>query len=158
MSTELDSALLRLEQLASELNRRTDDLNAQIAAVNARLAAMKIGVSIWLVGGRPHGPVLLDPDGDSSHETGSQLGYAKVNGTWQLAVRSVIARNKFFEGDESMPYVEETKGDPTPLLDAPRSIRLAAVAHLPQLIESLAAKASGFLSDLDRVSSRGPQE
>lgn len=66
------------------------------------------------------------------------IGYARVSGTWGIAIRS---RNGFFDDFET----EEWRFN-----DAPRSYRLEALDKLPELLEQLARVANDTANELKR--------
>lgn len=150
-----DGAWTRLQRVTEGINAQADETNRIIRDTNAKLAELKAGVELWLMhGGWP--VFALSPDRGTGFAEGLQLGYAKVADAWQLAARPVEATQRFYEGDESMPWVEiRTKGPARALLDTSRMERVAAVAHLDDLIDALAEKLEGYLRVVERAS-KGP--
>lgn len=154
MADTIDGAFARLNRVTDGLNARADETNRIIRDTNAKLAKLNVGVELWLM--HASWPVFaLSPDRGTGFAEGLQLGYAKVGDAWQLAVRPVQATQKFFEGDESMPWVEiSPKGPPRALLDTSRMERVAAVAHLDNLIDALAERLEGYLGDIELAAAR----
>ena len=115
---------------------------------------MNLGLTCWLAttGGWP---VLLDAAGVDGKTIGYQLGYAKVDEHWQLAVRKVAAVQRFFEGDEDMPYVDVNElSPPTPLVRASRNARIEACAHLSELAYQLTSEVERRLDGLEKAKGR----
>ena len=114
-----------LSAAAAYLNKATDELKETIEALDASVAALNIGLVVWVLVEQ-----YLDPEVEGRHEA-EQIGYAKVNGNWCIALRRII-------GDDYGPgEVREIWA----FNDAPRDLRLRAVEKLPNLIETLAKTA-----------------
>ena len=94
----LGNALGRLSRAAESLNERTDAANRLIAETNHTLGKQTVGVELWLKSGP--WPVILGGTELSVGVVGSQLGFAKVGNDWALALRTVVADQKYYEGDE----------------------------------------------------------
>lgn len=117
----LADALSRALVLRDQLHVLTDALNVEIAAAEASIAALKLGVS---------GSVTIDSD-----ENGGEryLLFMKHNDQWRL----LTAR-----GD----VMTDLYSDLMPLVNAPRSVRLAAVGSLGLLVEELAREVESELT------------
>lgn len=138
--TPSESALEALARAASNLNKETDHLNEIISGLEKRLGEMKLGVSVWLDG---HPIEETEPSNNTS--LSYRVGYAKVGNEWRLAVKRIRRTWGFFEGELDQPFEErEIVGDPAPLANAPRSVRVHACGLLDELIEELTHKASYF--------------
>jgi len=109
----LEEALAQLGQAATALQLETENLNAGIVAFDTRLAEIGAGVTLWL-------DTKLLELGEKSWT----FGYARVNGKMGLAVRQGT-----FE-----PLL-------LPLINAPRHVRVAAVALMRELITALTDRA-----------------
>lgn len=127
MTEEPSVSFHELSAAAAYLNKATDQLKETIEGLDASVGALNIGLVVWVIV-EHH----IDPDDDARYEA-EQIGYAKVNGSWRIAVRRVVAD----ERDCGPPEVREI----WPFNDAPRDLRLRAVEKLPNLIEELAKKA-----------------
>jgi hypothetical protein len=112
-----------------------------IAEWNAKLAALGTKTEIWLVGEEVWPASLED---DSPY----QIGYAQVEGEWQLAFRSCGVQEVIdgtdagvfaYEcGKVSWEVVRDSIAEAEPLLQAPSKVRIAALA----LVERIAARES----------------
>src|SRR5207249_3514221 len=116
-----------LEDTASKLNDASDSVTTVLNAIEKRLASMNIGLEVWLDDKplKKTDPRFIDGDDDSAtvHWTEKRLGYARVDKKWCLAVKSVQMNGPNEEHDE--PVEVCTDGDPIPLAQASRGIRLS---------------------------------
>ena len=106
-----DFSFARLEAISAQLNTVSDSVSELLKRVEAKLATLRLGVEVWLdepIGSMPIG----DKGGQPSDGVTFHVGYAKVNGTWQLAVKCVHLDLRDCEIEEMKPYV--------PLHEAPR--------------------------------------
>jgi hypothetical protein len=125
MAEESPVSFHELSAAAAFLNRATDELKETIEALEASIAALNIGLVVWVLV-EQH----VDP-ADEGHYEAEQIGYAKVNGRWCIALRRI-------EGDDFGPgEVREIWA----FNDAPRDFRMGAVEKLPNLMEELAKQA-----------------
>jgi hypothetical protein len=118
--------LQELQTVAEALNAESSEINTTIAALNAKLAAMTIGQVVW-----------LSPDEDHY-----QIGFAKVEEKWQLAVRWCKEIKWVPDDDRDYNYgeyetVPGTGYNVTPLLQASRELRIRALRYMPSLIDNL---------------------
>jgi hypothetical protein len=122
---------------ASELvNKASDKLNASAANINAILKNVGLGIPSWFEfdGGQ-------DENG-GGYSWSQQIGYAKVGGKWGLAIRSTSHDWSYPEPDE------ETWA----FADAPRSLRVKAAPHIPDLLEKLIQDASDMAQEIEKQS------
>ncbi len=139
-SKDVASMLRRFSSAATRLNADSDSANATISAIEKHLVDENVGLEVWL----PQVVTSADPEGSTLEKTwaATRLGFTKLDGEWQLAVKPVRFVTGFFEGDTSCPYQEEfVAGDPVPLLKSSREIRIRALKLLPDLIEQLTEEA-----------------
>jgi prefoldin subunit 5 len=115
-----------LSKLASSLNTASDELRETVASLDESLKRLNVGISAWVK--------FQSRDDDTEPESydEDQIGYAKVNGTWGIALRRVW-------GDPTRDYHNEV--GPFLFNDASREMRLQSVDHIPELIEALAREA-----------------
>lgn len=106
------AALAALRLKVDQLNSVATAAATEIAALNQRLADMHLELETWSDRTVPN-------DGADA-----LLGYARVDGAWQVAVR-----------------LGHGATDPArPLTKAPRLVRILAVAHLPAVVDAIADK------------------
>jgi len=143
----IDTAVLELSSLASQLNKETDSLNDIILDLERRLGSTKVGVSIWLDNS------LLAETGDGFKQNAWVLGYAKIGDSWRIATKPIT---RTWERTEEMDHGDLTdftkdRGEPVPLLNAPRAVRVDASAFLEQLVNELATKVKGFIANIEQA-------
>lgn len=116
-----------LTAVAADLNQASDDLTQIVTTLDSALQRLNVGIVAWV-------EVVRYQDEKQYHLYESeQLGYAKVNGNWGLAIRKLA-------GDESSPEDDEVR-EIWLFNDAPRGMRLKAVEKLPEVIDQLARSA-----------------
>ncbi len=116
-----------LTTIAADLNQASDDLTQIVTALDSALQRLNIGIVSWVVVSKTH-----DERVPSLYEC-EQVGYAKVNGNWGLAIRKLT-------GNEISPENGKVR-DIWLFNDAPRGVRLRAVEKLPEVIDQLARSA-----------------
>jgi hypothetical protein len=80
------------------------------------------------------------------------LGYTKTDSKWCLAVRRMGAHEEWTQDGDSESCSKrflEPLGDPTPLLGAPRSVRVEAIAKLKPLVDAMTRKTVGFVHAIE---------
>jgi hypothetical protein len=122
--TEFDAgrvkdALMMLDNAARDLNDASDEMNAHVAAIDAALKSLGCGVAAWVT--------LSAGDKEAADAATRQLGYAKVNGRWCVALRQA----RGVRG--SVGYSE----DVWPFTEAARWMRADSVHRLPDLLDAL---------------------
>lgn len=154
MLVGITEQLFQLGQAARRLNDGSDRLDRSLAEIDRALGRLMLGFEHQLT--RPIAEVVHhDRDGKRIIEV-SYLGYMRFAGSderadvrrpgagFHLGVRTV----KVFEGrrppeGEPLPRV-------TPLLEAPRAVRHAAVDHLAELVGGLAAQVDEMVEHIER--------
>jgi hypothetical protein len=142
--------LFHLGQAARRLNDGSDRLDRCLAEIDRALGRLLLGVELQLA--RPIAEVVHhDRDGKRIIEV-NYLGYMRFAGSderragggFHLGIRTV----KVFEGRHA------PEGEPpprvTPLLEAPRAVRHAAVDHLPDLVGKIAAQVDEMVAHIER--------
>jgi hypothetical protein len=150
MADELAPLFARLEERAAQLNAASESVNAIIGVVEARLRNANVGLEVWL------DRTLSADDVESAPGTQAcviqRLGYARLEGEWCLAVKPVRVENGFFEGDTSAPYHnEDWAGEAVRLSKTARSIRIAALAALPALLERIIDEAEACVGTIQEA-------
>jgi len=133
MATTNDSLVVRVQESfrqlstsANQLNEVSDELARAIDRLEEILKKLNLGVAAW----------VSIAEGDDSPFSPTwwarQIGYAKLGNKWGIALRTL-------SGDLSHP--DEDSEQVWSFNEAPRWIRIEAVDHIPQLIESLSKEA-----------------
>jgi hypothetical protein len=140
MSTSNDSLTERVQNsfkqlsvASSQLNAVSDELGKLIAQLESELKKLNLGIEGWVQidGGSS------DPNG---HEWWSRnVGYAKVDGKWGIALRSA-------SGDVRSPEYDDS--DTKLFNEAPRDLRIAAIDKIPDLLEKLSAAAEATTKEI----------
>ena len=120
----VSTAFERLTASAPELNAVSDELAKQIRTIDSALQKLNLGISAWVEFAVQHFE-------DGEFMSARSIGYAKVAGTWGIAIRW-----NGFDPDGN-PATDEWRFN-----DAPRSYRLEALEKLPELLEELAKTVS----------------
>jgi hypothetical protein len=125
LAEKVQSSFLQLSSVATDLNAISDELGKSIAEIDAALKKLNLGISVWVqVSGR-------DDQEDQSHFS-EQVGYAKVDGKWGIALRTV-------SGDHNWP--DRDRVEQWLFSDGPRKLRLAAIGKLPEMLKRLSEEA-----------------
>lgn len=140
---EISTLLSNLAETAATLNKESDHINTLIEQLGEKLRKLNIGIEVWVeepelssvedeeeVGEVEEGNPIKQ---DSSYDT--QLGFTRLHDTWQLAVRQVLYR-RYPDYGSRWDFVR-VESDYSRLLDASRSIRIAALAAFPALLKKL---------------------
>ena len=142
---EFSRLLSALTETAKTLNKESDSLNEVIGRCEQMLAGMKIGLEVWVDTDPLESSAWTEErHTDEEVERGTmdtELGFAEVHGKWRLAVR--VARYETVDlrdNREISPRLYDVS-QMTALLDASRRERIAALKHLPRLIEAMKREA-----------------
>jgi hypothetical protein len=122
--SRVEASFRKLSAVASDLNFSSDELGKSISDLDAALKKLNLGIPAWVsFRGRS--------DPNEGWYWSEDLGYAKVGGTWGIALRTVKG-----DGDPENESVETWLFN-----DGPRSFRLSAIEVIPKLLEQLSAEA-----------------
>lgn len=119
----LIEAYRHLAASAALLNKSSDALSQPIAALDAGLQKLNLGITSW----HPFRRVEIE-----GLWFVSDVGYAKLNGHWGLALRHSIGTTPQTEHDTQEEWLFN---------DAPRHMRIDAIDHLPDLLLKLSKNA-----------------
>jgi hypothetical protein len=119
----VQKAVQQLPTVAATLNAASDDLAGSVSKLDALLKKFNLGVPTWVSFEKSRWD-------DGSYQ--EDIGYAKVNGKWGIAIRTI-------ECDFSDPDSSATKWL---FNDAPRLLRVHAVEKIPELLEALLESAA----------------
>jgi|SRR5579862_4721336 len=125
-----EKSLLSFDQLsaiAQSLNQATNELTRVVGALDESLQRLSVGIVVWV-------HVQTWSEEDSPFYEAEQVGYAKVNGLWGIAIRKVAGREDTDDPDEVRNIWLFN--------DAPRDLRLRAIEKLPQVVDELAKAAA----------------
>jgi hypothetical protein len=130
----------QLTQSAARLNAASDEFSRTVAPIDAALKKLNLGVAAWhkYMGGSP------DADGDYWSR---ELGYARVQGKWGLALRTVEGNVNDFD-DDTQTWLFN---------DAPRMMRVEAIDHIPALLEELVKQSEKVATELHKQVGRAAE-
>src|SRR5262249_898685 len=137
--SELSTRLSSLEEEATKLNGVSNSATDILNTVEKRLARMNIRLEVWLDSWplKKTDPRFIDDDEESVkvHWIQKALGYARTEKKWWLGVKTVQMNGPEEEHEEPIEVCID--GDPIPLAQASRTIRLSAIRLLPRFLERL---------------------
>ena len=114
-----------LSSAAADLNKASDELSKAITVLDDSLQKLNLGITAWVV--------YLDRiQEDCPSYDRDELGYARINGKWGLAIHRIT-------GDADSGEHQE-KGS-WPFNEAPREMRVLAVNAVPSLLHALTERA-----------------
>jgi hypothetical protein len=118
-----------LSASASEVNKASSELASAVSHLDEMLKRLNLGITGWVV--------IRSRNAEPPQYDDYELGYARVNSKWGLAIRRI-------HGD---PDHEDVEG-PWAFSDAKRELRIGAVDKIPELLEKLAQKAADTAEQL----------
>jgi hypothetical protein len=120
-AVDIGTQFRALASTAASLNKASDELTHAVSVLDEALKKLNIGLTVWE-------SFAFGQCEDPSYSA-DQIGYAKVNGKWGIALKSIWGNEAFDVHHEDGPWL---------FGEAPRQMRVQSVAHLPKLIENLA--------------------
>jgi len=123
--TKIQTSFRQLSVEAAALNSASDQFTRTIRALDEAIKKLNVGLTVWVT--------FNTWASDGPDYSMDQIGYAKVKGEWGIALRSV-------DVDQIQDLQEET--GLWLFSDAPRELRLDAIAKLPELIAALSDAAA----------------
>jgi hypothetical protein len=124
LAERVKSSYLQLSGVASDLNTVSDELGKSVASVDSALKKLNLGVTVWVS--------IRDWDGEDLDYYREQIGYAKVDGKWGIALRTVSGNQNNPDRDNVEQWL---------FSDGPRKLRLSAIEKLPELLKNLSDEA-----------------
>ena len=124
LSERVQSSYLQLSSVASELNTISDELGKSIAEIDAALKKLNLGITVWAK--------ISDQNDEDLNYFMEQIGYAKVDGKWGIALRTVAGNHQCPEREVTEQWL---------FSDGPRRLRLGAIEKLPELLKALSDEA-----------------
>jgi hypothetical protein len=123
LSAKVQSSFSELSAVAAELNAVSDELGKSITELDEALRKLNLGITVWVD--------LVGSDGlpEDSWFYSEEIGYAKMNGRWGIALRTI-------DGDYNAPE-EYHKEEAWLFNDGPRPLRLSAIKKIPEVLEKL---------------------
>jgi hypothetical protein len=127
LAERVGASYQQLSSVASDLNKISDELGKSIAEIDSALKKLNLGVEVWVMissqSGRPE-------ENDFTYYIES-VGYAKVDGSWGIALKTESGDERFDESTTRQWLFNE----------GPRTLRLASIGRLPDLLDALSQEA-----------------
>lgn len=153
--SELSRQLSDLREVAKHLNEKSDEITALIAQFQAALRELNLGLEVWTplqseessfvppFGSKKAIPVTIE----------TVLGYARGEDGWALYVKRTIYRSTTAVGPLGLAQKGEVVKANTwlKLLDASRSVRIAALDAFPKLLEALKTSAESAVQSINNA-------
>jgi hypothetical protein len=156
---EFSALLTTLTNTAETLNAESADINTLIDQMEEKLQALNLGFEVWV--NRCPLTERLSEEENYDRDIGNgplvtrgtqdtQLGYTKIGDAWRLAIRT--ATWQYVDPEQPDGEAKEiVHGNPTPLNDAPRHLRIKALEAFPALIWLLQEEAEKALQAITRA-------
>lgn len=122
---KIQEQYLALAKLAPSLNSASDELAKAVAPFEETFKRLNLGLTQWV------GYAFADVE--APRYDVYQIGYAKVQGKWGIALRRIWGNEQLDHHEEEGPWLFN---------DAPREMRLQSVDQIPELFEALVKAAS----------------
>jgi prefoldin subunit 5 len=135
LSEAVSASFLELTAAAQTLNAVSDALGKTISEIDESLKKLNLGVTAWVTVQSWGGESAEYPEYDAE-----EIGYAKVNGKWAIALRTRSGNAKYPEREER---IEEWVFN-----EAARTLRLKAIGKVPALISQLSQEANQLAKEL----------
>lgn len=135
LSESVSSSFRELSAAAGALNVVSDELGKAVSEIDDSLKKLNLGVTAWVQMQKWGGA----HERDLSY-TIEELGYAKINSKWGIAVR-------VRSGDDEHPEYDESV-EAWLFNDATRALRLRAIKKIPELLNKLSEEATKVTKEL----------
>jgi hypothetical protein len=156
--SDLSRQLSALREVAKHLNEKSDEVATLIAQFQTTLRELNLGLEVWIPL-QSEESALVPPFGSKQAipvTTETALGYARGEDGWALYVRRTAYRATTTPSPLG-PAALAQKGEVVKvnkwlkLLDASRSIRIAALDAFPKLLEALKTSAESAVQSIDNA-------
>jgi hypothetical protein len=124
LSARINQSFKQLAGVAVALNEATEQFTAVTAPADELLKKLNLGVDCWVR--------YRTSEYDNGNKRHFEIGYAKINGRWGMALRTLND-----EPDEP----EYTNIERWAFNEGPRGMRVDAIQKLPELLDELVKKA-----------------
>jgi hypothetical protein len=124
LADRVQASYLQLSAVASDLNSISDELGNSVAEIDAALKRLNLGIEVWV-------QITFSRDDEFGYYC-DEIGYAKVDGRWGIALKSASGNEQDPEGERSEQWLFN---------DGPRKLRLSSIEKLPELLRKLSEEA-----------------
>ncbi len=115
----------QLSSIASNLNKASNEFTETVGTLDKALQRLNVGLVVWVT--------CREWTNDDGSEVREQIGYAKVDREWGIALRILDGH----VDDPGPDSVRETWA----FNEAPRELRLRCIEGLPKVIDALGQSA-----------------
>jgi hypothetical protein len=129
-SSQIAQTFEKLSKTAKSINNESDKLSKTVENLDLALRSLNLGVYAWVQFGKW--------SGENNRSGHSEIGYDKMHSGWGISLRTI-------EFDED--GLEDRRTEWT-FNNAPRELRLLAIAYIPNLFEALNQKAMNIALEL----------
>ncbi len=129
-SERAENSFKQLASAAQALSSASDDLSKVIRHFDASLKKLALGITVW---------IEVSGTADDTQYWRNELGYAKIDGKWGIALREVTG---FHLDPEDSSFEEWIYNE------APRAMRAEAVGKIPDLLEKMLQQTEETTKDL----------
>lgn len=130
LAQKVQVCYLELSAIAFDLNGISDELGKSITEIDSAIKKLNLGVSVW---------AEITSQENLPFYSSEEIGYAKIGGKWGIALRTVQGCHVEEDADKIEAWLFN---------DAPRSLRLAAIEKLPDMLRKLSAAAAETTKNL----------
>jgi len=130
--TSFEDSFQKLRITAAEVNTISDKLSKQVEFLDLAFKKLSLGVSAWVS--------ISEASDDQGTRYYEDIGYARLNSRWGIALRTRVVHQNDDDDDESIWF----------FADAPRQLRIDAIDKIPALIERMLIQAEAMLGRLSK--------
>jgi hypothetical protein len=123
LASRVSDSFHKLSAVASDLNAASDELGKFIGALDASIRDLNLGIESWVSFRHENDEIDWDSD---------DVGYAKIDRRWGLAIRTMRGNINYPEHDRVESWLFN---------DSPRALRIQAIGKIPDLLDELAKAA-----------------
>jgi len=134
LADRVQASYLQLSAVASDLNAISDELGKSVSEIDAALKKLNLGISVWVE--------IRSWTGDDLDYYRENVGYAKVDGKWGIALTTVSGNHNNPDQDDVEQWLFN---------DGPRKLRLDAIEKLPEVLKNLSEEA---IRTTDKIKAR----
>jgi hypothetical protein len=144
---QISQLLSELQKSAQQLNEASDSINEIISSIEKQIIDSKVGLERWVRLNITEPTEVYDHARNKSiQREATDLGFAKLEDGWALAIRAVTYETADGEEDPVVEYGEQER-----LSRAQRALRIDALEKMPDLIKSLTLAATSKLKAISEA-------
>lgn len=114
----------QLSNAAKDLNSASDEFKEAVSVLDAALERLNLGIASWVR--------ISGGEDEDANWWSREIGYARIGKKWGIAIRHSSGNHNWPEHDDKEQWL---------FAEAPRWMRIEAVAKIPDLMEGLVKQA-----------------